>query len=70
MNYGKSSVQVAGGEAAPYEVFVGNTHPDSTIELIKEVIEKCAAMLPEAENLTEPLTVLRHWSFSCNERTS
>ena len=28
----------AGGEAAPYEVWIGNTHPDSTKEIIQEVL--------------------------------
>ena len=30
INYGKSTITVAGGEAAPYEVFIGNTNPAST----------------------------------------
>ena len=33
VQYGTSQVKVAGGEAAPYDVFVGNTHPDTTEEL-------------------------------------
>ena len=40
VNYGKSNVNIAGGEAAPYEVFIGNTNPGSTEEIIKEILEK------------------------------
>ena len=36
VNYGKSNVTVAGGEAAPYEVFIGNTNPASTDDIIKQ----------------------------------
>ena len=46
VNYGKCSVEIAGGEAAPYEVFVGNTNPASTPEIIGDVLKKCAELLP------------------------
>ena len=58
VNYGKCNVEVAGGEAAPYDVFIGNTNPASTPEIIQEVLEKCAEMLPEENKLSEPLQVL------------
>ena len=59
VNYGKCSIDVAGGEAAPYEVFVGNTNPGSTPEIIEEVLKKCADMLPGEQKLAEPLQVLQ-----------
>ena len=59
VNYGKCNVEVAGGEAAPYEVFVGNTNPGSTPEIIGDVLKKCAEMLPPDQQLSEPLKVLQ-----------
>ena len=58
MNYGKCSVDVEGGEAAPYEIFIGNTNPGSTKEIIAEVLKKCADQLPADEKLSESLQVL------------
>ena len=59
VNYGKCNVEVAGGEAAPYEVFVGNTNPGSSPEIIGDVLKKCAEMLPPDQQLSEPLQVLQ-----------
>ena len=58
MNYGKSEVTVAGCEAAPYEVFIGNTNTGSTDQIIKEVLVKCADSLPADVKLNEPLDIL------------
>ena len=52
-------MEVAGGEAAPYEVFVGNTNPGSTPDIIGDVLKKCAEMLPPDQQLSEPLQVLQ-----------
>ena len=59
VNYGKCNVDIAGGEAAPYEIFIGNTNPASTEEKIGEVLMKCADLLPEDEKLAEPLQILK-----------
>ena len=59
MNYGKANVEIAGGEAAPYEVFIGNTHPVSTDEKISEVLIKCSEHLSGEEKLTTPLQILK-----------
>ena len=58
VNYGKSEITVAGGEAAPYEVFIGNTNPASTEEIIKEVLIKCSESVPAEVKLAEPLQIL------------
>ena len=59
VNYGKCKVDIAGGEAAPYEIFIGNTNPASTEEKIGEVLKKCADLLPEDQKLAVPLQVLK-----------
>ena len=59
MNYGKSNVDIPGGEAAPYEVFIGNTHPDSTEEKISEVLIKYSDMFNGDEKLASPLNILK-----------
>jgi hypothetical protein len=35
--YGTSKLRVSGSDAAPYNIFVGNTHLNSTEEIIKDV---------------------------------
>ena len=43
---GRSTVDIEeGGEAAPLEYYVGNTTPRATPEIIKAVLQKCAAQL-------------------------
>ena len=49
---------MTGGEAAPYDVFVGNTHPQSTVEIVKEVLKKVSESMPEEMKLNEPLEIL------------
>ena len=46
---------VSGGEAAPVDIFIGNTNPGSTTDIIKEVLVKCAEM---SEDINEPLVVI------------
>ena len=46
MTYGTNQVEVEGAEAAPIEVFVGNTNPRATEEVIKKVLIKCADNMP------------------------
>ena len=54
VNYGNSSVMIEGGEAAPIDIFIGNTNPGSTPEIISDVLVKCAEM---SEDITEALVV-------------
>ena len=46
MNYGKNTAElnIEGAEAAPYEVFVGNTHPKATEALVSDVLIKYARL--------------------------
>ena len=53
-----------GGEAAPYEVFIGNTNPGSTEEIIKNVLIQCSEKVPENLKLPEPLQVLEVTCFT------
>ena len=48
----------AGGEATPYEVWIGNTHPDSTPDIIKEVLTELGKKTEGDPVLTEDLQVL------------
>jgi hypothetical protein len=50
-NFGKNSVTVPGAEAAPIEIFIGNTKPLATEDLIKQVLVK--AMNGMAEKLAD-----------------
>ena len=61
VQYGTSNVRGASGataEAAPYEVFIGNTHPDTTTELIREILTACAADVQGEGALDEELELL------------
>ena len=58
VQYGTNQVKVMGGEAAPYEVFVGNTHPDTTETIVKEVLAQVSQSMPEEMKLQEPLMIL------------
>lgn len=49
---------MVGGEAAPYEVFIGNTNPSSTDNIIKQVLQECAQTLSEELRPTEQLEIL------------
>ena len=54
---GTSKVKVDGNEAAPYNVVIGNTHPDSTEDIIKEVLLKVSEQAPSDIRLDEPLRI-------------
>ena len=58
VQYGTSNVKVAGGEAAPYDVFVGNTHPDTTDDIVKKVLVQVSEKMSEEMKLEEPLEIL------------
>ena len=47
VTYGSSKVIMEGAEAAPVEIFIGNTNPNATPEIISKVMKKCAMELPE-----------------------
>ena len=51
MNYGTNKVDIDGAEAAPIEIFVGNTNPRATDEIVKTVLLKCADNMPEKPKL-------------------
>jgi uncharacterized LabA/DUF88 family protein len=51
MNYGTNKIEEAGAEAAPVDVFVGNTNPRATEEIIKRVLIKCAEKMPDKPKL-------------------
>ena len=51
MNYGTQKIEDAGAEAAPIDVFVGNTNPRATEEIIKRVLTKCAEKMPDKPKL-------------------
>ena len=46
-NFGKSKVMLDGVDAAPVDIFVGNTNARATEEKIKEVLLLSAAQMPE-----------------------
>ena len=47
VSYGKSKVTLAGAEAAPIDIFIGNTNPLATPEMIKTVLANSAQQLPD-----------------------
>jgi hypothetical protein len=53
MNYGKNTanLNIEGAEAAPFEIFIGNTHPKATEAIIEDVLIKYAETLPEKPEL-------------------
>ena len=51
MNYGTNKIEEVDAEAAPIDVFVGNTNPRATEEIIKRVLIKCAERMPEKPDL-------------------
>jgi hypothetical protein len=51
MNYGTNKIEEAGAEAAPIDIFVGNTNPKATDDIIKRVLIKCAEKMPEKPKL-------------------
>ena len=46
-----------GGEAAPYDVVIGNTHPESTEEIIKDVLKRVSENMPDELKLESPLVI-------------
>ena len=51
VNYGTKNISTAGAEAAPIEVFVGNTNPRATEEIIAAVLKDCAKDMPDKPEL-------------------
>ena len=43
---------------APYEVYIANTHPESTEEIIKDVLMDIAHNMPDGMKLKEELRIL------------
>ena len=67
INYGKAKVTSGKSDVAvaPFEVFIANTHPSSTPDLIKEILIECAD-LNEARK--SPLEVLNIKCMANKER--
>ena len=51
MNYGTNKIEDDGAEAAPIDLFVGNTNHRATGDIIKRVLLKCAEKMPEKPKL-------------------
>ena len=58
VQYGTAKVNVAGAEARPYDVVIGNTNPGSTVEIIKEVLLEVAQEMSGENKPGEPLQIL------------
>ena len=58
VQYGTAKVNVAGAEAKPYDVVIGNTNPGSTDKIIKEVLIEIAENMTGENKLEEPLDIL------------
>ena len=54
VQYGTAKVTVAGAEARPYDVVIGNTNPGSTDEIIKGVLLEVAQEMSGEYKLGEP----------------
>ena len=54
---GTSKVAVAVVEAAPFNIVIGNTHPDSTEEIITTVLKKVAEQVSSDGILEKPLEI-------------
>ena len=57
VTYGKAKVETSRSDVAvaPFEVFIANTHPKSTEELIKEILKDCSTA---DQSRTGPLEIL------------
>ena len=69
-NYGKSTVVLEGVEAAPVDIFVGNTNPRATGEKIKQVLLMSAEQMPEKPTLViHDVKCLNNLDVEPNPRT-
>ena len=69
-NFGKSKVTLEGVEAAPIDIFVGNTNPRATEEKIKEVLILSAAQMPNnPELIINEVKCLNNLDIEPNPRT-
>ena len=58
VQYGNSTTGGESGEAAPYKVWIGNTHPESSEEIIREVLVEMGRRSKGDTGLAEDLQVL------------
>ena len=58
VQHGTAQVKVAGGEAAPYDIVIGNTNPGSTEEIVKKVLLHVSESMTDELKLQEPLEIL------------
>ena len=69
-NCGKSTVTLDGVEAAPVDIFVGNTNPRATEDKIKEVLMLSAGQMPEKPTLViNEVKCLNNLEIEPNPRT-
>ena len=54
----RTKVVPAGGQAAPFNIVVGNTHPDSTKEIIENVLLQISNDMLDDKKVTENLEIL------------
>ena len=45
VSFGSARIDIAGAEAAPVDFFIGNTHPETNEDNVKEVLVKCASII-------------------------
>ena len=55
---GTAQINVEGAEAAPFDIVVGNTHPDSTEEIIRDVLTRVSEALEGEDKLHEKLHII------------
>ena len=57
VQHGTAQAQLAGSEAAPYNVVIGNTNPASAEDIIKNVLIHVSENMSEDSKLQEPLQI-------------
>ena len=58
VQHGVAQVRVEGSEAAPYDIVIGNTNPESTEDIVKKVLVHVSENMDEELKLQEPLEIL------------
>ena len=55
---GTAKTSMAGAEAAPFDIVIGNTHPESTEDIVKDVLIKVADAMEGEFKLEEKLHII------------
>ena len=58
VQHGVAQVRVEGSEAAPYDIVIGNTNPESTEDIVKKVLVHVSENMEEELKPQEPLEIL------------